>query len=168
MTDRPDNRPEKPLGETVAEQASDIAEDARERATHRVESEAEAARDSAAEEVDKAARAADAAASEFDPDSMQAQAIEQIARRIDDIADTIRTTDIDRLARTVGDTAARHPALFVMGAALAGFAATRFLKARDPMSNARASDIYGDPWDEPRTRPAPVDPTDPMAAPGTL
>lgn len=128
----------------MADKARDTVQDVADDAADRAKVEAEVARDRAAEEVDKVANAAEAAAGEFDDRSMQARAIEEVARRVDDIAAHVRSTDIDRMARTLGDAARRHPLMFVAGAALAGFAATRFLKARDPAERYGA--MRGDPW----------------------
>lgn len=137
-------------GDAVADQIKDharsVAEDTREKIESRLKDKAESARDGVADEMRKHASAADAAAGEFDPNSVQAQAIEQIAARIDDLADQVRSTDIDRLAQSVGDAARRNPLLFVAGATLAGFAATRFLKARDP--HPRESVRHEDPWSD--------------------
>lgn len=130
----------KDMADTARETVQDVASDAAERA----KVEAESARDRAAEEVRKVSSAAEAAAGEFDEGSMQARAIEEVARRVDDIAAQIRSTDIDRMARTLGDAAQRNPLMFVAGAALAGFAVTRFLKARDP--EQRPGAFERDPW----------------------
>ncbi|MGR3512033.1 MAG: hypothetical protein ACU0GG_04665 [Paracoccaceae bacterium] len=134
-----------PVAEKIKQHADDLAEEAREKVTEKARAEAETLRDTAAEETQKAANAAEAAAQEFDPASMQAQAIEQIASRIEDIATQIRSSDIDRIAQTVRQTAERNPMMFLAGFALAGFAVTRFLKARDP--NPRQSyRSETDPW----------------------
>ncbi|MEL7279171.1 MAG: hypothetical protein AAGK79_02365 [Pseudomonadota bacterium] len=128
----------------VKETARETAASAAHKAQEKVQANTEAVRDQTADETKKVADAAHAAADEFDTGSLQAQAIEQVATRVDDLAAQIRNTDIDRLARTVGDAARRNPVLFVAGAALVGFAATRFLKSRSPDQNARSE--FDDPW----------------------
>ena len=134
-----------PVVDQAKEHVQDIADTARDKIETKARSEAENLKDAAAEEATNAANAADAAASEFDSDSIQAKAIEQVASRIEDIAAQIRSSDVDRLARTVRQTAERNPLMFVAGAALAGFAVTRFLKARDPhVSHSYRRD--DDPW----------------------
>lgn len=130
---------------SVPEKAREKAGEAARDASDKLRSEAKSARDAAARETRKAADAAQAAAEELDSGAIQAQAIEQVASRIDDLAAQIRGSNIDRMARVVGDTAQRNPLLFVAGAALAGFAATRFLTARDPARHANTD--YGDAWD---------------------
>jgi len=140
---------QKTMTEKVSDQASDVAADAQENLADKARTEAENLRNAAAEETHKAANAADAAAHEFDPNSVQAQAMEQIASQIEEVAARVRGTDIDRLARTVRTTAERHPAMFLASAALAGFALTRFLSARDPRPARGFSDSYGgDPWSD--------------------
>ena len=130
----------KPLTETVKDKAVDAAADMSDAAAEKARTEAETARDMASGEAQKTADAAQAAADAFDDGSIQAKALEEVARQVDHLADQIRTTDIDRLARSVGQAAQRNPLMFVAGAALAGFAATRFLRARDPAR--RGDDPY--------------------------
>ena len=139
------DNPDTSKTEQIKDKVARVAEDARDTLETKARTEAENARDKAAAEAQKAANAASAAANEFDPNSLQARAIEQVAMRIEELAADIRGADIDRMARTVRSAAERNPVLFVAGAALAGFALTRFLSARSP-------DRYGarssyDPWD---------------------
>lgn len=145
---------QKPVAENLKEYASEVAGDAQEKVAEKARTEAENLRNAAAEETQKTANAAGAAASEFDPDSLRAQALEQVASRIEEIASQIRSSDIDRVARGVRHTAERHPFVFVAGAALAGFALTRFLTAREPQdTNEYRRDE--DPWsDDVPSRPS--------------
>lgn len=139
------NSSHKTMAEEAKDEASAMAEDIRDKVTDRARTEAENLRNAAADETQKAANAAEAAASEFDPNSLQARAIDQLATRIEDIARDIRGVDIDRMARTLRSAAQRNPLMFVAGAAVAGFALTRFLAARPPeRSRRRYSDV--DPW----------------------
>jgi len=131
------------LEKTAKAHAKDISEQAKSAATHEASARADDAIDQAAQKVQQAADAADAAASQFDPASPQAQAVAQVADRIEDIAAHLRTADLGDLADQATGIARRHPALFVGGAALAGFAAARFLKARAPQ---QPSTTAGDPW----------------------
>lgn len=73
-------------------------------------------------------------------EALQAEALEQLALRLDDLAAKVRTADADRAAQAIGDAARRHPLLVVAGAAVAGFAATRLLTAPSPVSQD------DDPW----------------------
>lgn len=123
---------QKSMTERMKDSATEAASDASNAAAEKARKEATAARDVAADETSKTADAAQAAADEFDAGSLQAKALEEVARQVDTLAQQIRNTDIDRVARRIGSAAQRNPLMFVAGAALAGFAATRFLKARDP------------------------------------
>jgi hypothetical protein len=53
---------------------------------------------------------------------------------------------VRELASQATDMARRNPMLFIGGAAIAGFAAARFLKARDPQPHASAQ---ANPWAAP-------------------
>lgn len=152
------HKPQTSITSKATQKASEVANDISDAAANRAKSEASVARDAAAEETEKVANAAHAAAGEFDNNSMQAQAIEGVARQVDDWADQIRATDVDRLAHMVADTARRNPLMFVAGAALAGFAATRFLKARNPDHMPRTEN-FSDPW---HSEPGPVGSASPV------
>ncbi|WP_299046447.1 hypothetical protein [uncultured Tateyamaria sp.] len=134
---------QKPLADKVKESAATAAADVSDAAAAKARKEAEAARDMVSDEAEKTAGAAQAAADEFDPGSIQAKALEEVARQVDHLAEQIRTTDIDRLARSVGQAAQRNPLMFVAGAAIVGFAATRFMRSRDP--ERRTAQGYNDP-----------------------
>ncbi len=132
------------LNKSVSDHASDLAKQAQ--ATAKAEATARAAgvKDAAAKNVQTAADAAHAAAQEFDPNAPQAQAIGQVADHVQDIADRIRTADLQQLAMQATVFARRYPLMFIGGATLAGFAAARFLKARDP--NRTPGTLVRDPW----------------------
>ncbi len=51
------------------------------------------------------------------------------AARLDEVAGTLRRQSVDELIEGIGSFARAQPALFFGGAALAGFALTRFLKS---------------------------------------
>jgi len=135
------------LSRSVREHANDLTAQAKAAATQEATLRADQAKFTAAEKVQQAANAADAAASEMDSASPQAQAVQQVAAHIEDVAMKLRTADVREVAEKVTDTARRNPLLFIGGAAIAGFAAARFLKARDPQMVAW--DINDDPWSPP-------------------
>lgn len=132
-----------PLKQEAEDHAADLSQDLKAAAKAKAEEHIETMRDTAAGKVSNTANAAKAAASEFDPATFQAEAMRQIADRIDEIGARIRHSDIESVAAQVGSFARRNPVLFIGAAAAAGFAATRFLKARGPEQSAYASD---DPW----------------------
>ena len=82
-----------------------------------------------------------------DAASPQAQALHHVADHIEDFAGQLRTTDLAKVADQATDIARRNPLLFVGGAVIAGFAAARFLKARDPKPAIAAHSA--DPWARP-------------------
>jgi len=99
--------------------------------------------------VTNAANAANAAGAEFEGDSLQARVAHQVAEQVEGVAAQLRSADLGSITRDVSQFARKNPALFVGGAALLGFAATRFLKARDPEPEEHASKA-GNPWGSPR------------------
>jgi hypothetical protein len=101
--------------------------------------------DHAADGATKAADAAEAAASDYSDDSLQARAARQVADQVEGLAAQLRSADFATVARDASDFARKNPALFIGGAALLGFAATRFLKARDP-ARVDYGDAEHDPW----------------------
>ena len=131
------------IARTAKDHIQDLGAQAKETATQEAVARADEAKNTAAYKVQQAANAADSAAGEFDPNSPQAQAINQVAERIEDVAAQLRTADVRDLADQATDFARKNPALFIGAAALAGFAAARFLKARAPESIARETT---DPW----------------------
>ncbi|MEQ6204883.1 hypothetical protein ABMC88_17725 [Sulfitobacter sp. HNIBRBA2951] len=143
------------LTQDLKTKAHDIGHDAKEAAFSQAERKAEALRDDAAARVSNAADAADAAANTFDPDSLQARAAQQVADQVEGIAQQLRTADLGSVAHEVSSFARKNPALFIGGAALLGFAATRFLKARDPQ-RVDYGRVDADPWGAPdEVKPTP-------------
>ncbi|WP_264210615.1 hypothetical protein [Leisingera thetidis] len=115
-------------------QAADLGRKAKAAVADKVRDTADAVQSQAAREVQATADAAGAAADTFDPGTMQAQAAQVVAGYLEDAAHRVRTVDVERTVRDVSAFARRNPLLFLGGAALAGFAATRFLKASEPDS----------------------------------
>ena len=148
------------LGDRVKEHASELGNQAKAAAAQEAVAQADHVKETAANKAQQAARAADAAASELDPASPQAQAVQQVADHIEDVAMKLRTADVRQLAGQATDMARRNPLLFIGGAAIAGFAAARFLKARDPHPTPYTD--QADPWGEPRyaSRGAPAEHAD--------
>ncbi len=133
------------LTNDVKTKAQDLATDARDAAYAEADRAASKFTDRAADRVTNTANAADAAANEFADDSLQSRAARQIADQVEGIAQHLRTSDLGSITRDVSTFARNNPALFIGGAALLGFAATRFLKARDPHRIDYGS-ADSDPW----------------------
>ncbi|AHD08509.1 hypothetical protein [Phaeobacter gallaeciensis] len=135
--------------ERAKQHASELAEQAQDTLRSEARARAEEAQTQAAGEAAAVARAADAAASELPQGSFQAEAAQQLAQGLEQFADKVRTADIDKVLRDTGDFARKNPMLFLGGAALLGFAATRFLKSTAPDSGHAttvADDTADDPW----------------------
>ncbi|WP_299694486.1 hypothetical protein [uncultured Tateyamaria sp.] len=133
------------LGQHARQTAADLGQQAKTAAKDHVNQHVEAVRDRAAAQVQTTSDAAEAAASAFHPGSVQAEAVQHVADRIEGFAHNLRTTDVRTSLQSVNTFARENPVLFVAGAALLGFAATRFLKARDPQGHG-APYIHDDPW----------------------
>lgn len=69
-----------------------------------------------------------------------ASATRTVARYIDDASHRVASTSPKQLLHTVRDTARTHPALFIGGAALVGFALGRFLRSSNRQNPAEASE----------------------------
>jgi hypothetical protein len=136
------------LNRTARDHANELGAQAKAAATQEAVAQADTAKQAAADKVQQAANAAGAAASQLDSSSPQAQAVQHVAERIEDVAMKLRHADVRELAGQATDMARRNPMLFIGGAAVAGFAAARFLKARGPEPMTQS--IGDDPW-APRT-----------------
>ena len=98
------------------------------------------AKDAAADEVKGVASALRTAANEMRSGSPQERTISQIAGGLADVSDSMRDKDLGEMVGTVTDFARRNPLAFLGGAALVGFAASRFAKASSDQT--RPSDLY--------------------------
>lgn len=143
------------LTQDVTSKAQELGNDVKQAVRSEAERTATDLRNQAADKVTNAANAADAAAAEFGTDSLQARAAHQVADQVEGLAERLRTADLNTVTRDVSNFARENPMLFIGGAALLGFAATRFLKARDP-SRIDYSNTEGDPWSTQPSRTASV------------
>lgn len=135
------------LSTAAKRHANDLAAQAKDTIEQEAVAHADTVKIAAADNVQSAADAATAAAGELDPSSPQAQAIQQVADQIEEVAATLRHADVRQLATQTTEVARQNPLLFIGGAALLGFAAARFLKARDP--KPISTTFKADPWAEP-------------------
>lgn len=90
---------------------------------------AETAKDRAADEVSAIATALRRASDELRDGSPQERTFGQIAETLADMSDGVRDKDMRDIVQDVSGFARRNPLAFLGGAALLGFAATRFAKA---------------------------------------
>jgi hypothetical protein len=136
----------------ATEQAKSVAHDAKETIKSEVTARADAAKGAAAQEVNNVASALRKAASESRTGSPQERTFGQIADTLADASDAISNKDLGTALSDVGDFARRHPLTFLAGAALAGFAASRFAKAseRNGTPTAKADYTGSDDFMPPR------------------
>lgn len=120
-------------------QASDLAQQARDAAydgAHRVREEAErraqAGVDRGADEVSHTADALRRAADEAGERTIQGQVLRYAADGLTDISHSIRGKSLGDMAGDLAEFGRRNPVAFLGGAALAGFALSRFVRATRP------------------------------------
>lgn len=143
------NQPPKVGGKTTADTvkgtAADLAQDAKETAGNAVQSatkaaatQASAAKASVADEMSGVASALRTAAEEMRSGSPQERTFGQIAEGLADASDALRDKDLSTMVNDVSQFARKNPLVFLGGAALIGFAATRFAKASSEAETAAA------------------------------
>ncbi len=126
----------KSVVDDVTAQAKSVAHDAKETIMGEVASRADDAKGVAATEVSNLASALRKAAQESRDGSPQERTFGQIADTLADASDAIMNKDLGTVVADAGDFARRHPLTFLAGAALAGFAVSRFVKASERNSTA--------------------------------
>ncbi|WP_306115538.1 MULTISPECIES: hypothetical protein [unclassified Roseovarius] len=105
--------------------AQSVAHDAASAASRQ----AETAKGAAADELSGVASALRTAAEEMRSGSPQERTLGQIAEGLADASEAIRNKDLGEMVHDVSAFARKNPLVFLGGAALVGFAATRFAKA---------------------------------------
>ncbi len=129
MTDFEDeSRKSGKAGSTAAElksRASQAMSSAKEEAAHR----AEGAKSSIANEMSDVARALRGATEDLRGNSTSKRTVDWVADRLDGMSQAIQNRETSQLVNDVSGFAKRNPALFLGGAALVGFAISRFAKA---------------------------------------
>lgn len=137
MTDQNDNgngareqaartaRETKSMGEDIKGRAASAAGSAKAEAARRADS----AKGSVAVEVERIASALRAGRDELRGDSTAERTFAWAADGLDRAAGMIRDRDSSQLMNDLGEFARRNPSVFLGGAALIGFAASRFAKA---------------------------------------
>jgi predicted amidohydrolase YtcJ len=124
---------------TVAEQAKETVDSAVESARRTAASQAGEVKSSVANEVSGVASALRTAAEEMRSGSPQERTFGQIAEGLADASDALREKDLSTMVEDVTKFARKNPLVFLGGAALIGFAATRFAKASEEVDTATPS-----------------------------
>lgn len=151
--------------QSVRDHARDAARDTGRIARTEANARVSGAFDAAAGEAERAARAAEDAAGEYDAHAIPARALESVSELLEDTARGLRDTDPDQVLEEVRGAARRHPAIFLAGAAALGFAAARLARAshggEEAERPARTDDGVG--RDDTGTSAAEAPTTDPDA-----
>ncbi|MBM7070080.1 hypothetical protein [Actibacterium sp. 188UL27-1] len=113
----------------VTEQAKSAARDVAQNAASAAKDQAETAKSSVADEMSGVASALRTAAEEMRSGSPQERTFGQIAEGLADASEAMRDRDLSEMVQDVSAFARKNPLVFLGGAALIGFAATRFAKA---------------------------------------
>ena len=121
----------------LGDDASRVTREAMDEAQRMAQSQADRAKGAAASEMSSIADSLRKAAQDMREGSPQERTLGQIAETLADASEAIRDRDMSEIAGDVSAFARRNPMAFLGGAALAGFAATRFAKAS--ASTPRAS-----------------------------
>ena len=122
----------KETGSTLGSVASDIKVAATQKldeAMTEVRSKADGAKADVASEVKDVAEALRRASEEMRGGSAQERTLGTIASSLADVSDAIRDKDLGEIVQMVSKVARDNPILFLGGAALLGFAASRYAKA---------------------------------------
>jgi uncharacterized phage infection (PIP) family protein YhgE len=128
--------------------ANDVADQTRaaaKNAAQTAKTQANAAKSSVADEMSGVASALRTAAEQMRNGSAQERTFGQIAEGLADASDAVRDKDLSTMVQDVTVFARKNPLVFLSGAALIGFAATRFAKASSPAdTDLAASPANGD------------------------
>ena len=127
---------------SLADEARSTASATAARAQAEIEGRAAGAKDGVADEVNDVASALRKAAGDMRGGSVQERTMSQIASGLADVSETIRGKDLSELSGDLSAFARRNPVAFLGGAALLGFAATRFAKATRPVAEPAARGTY--------------------------
>jgi hypothetical protein len=117
--------------ETVSTRAREAASGAVESAVREAHTQTEAAKAGVVDEVSDIASALRVAAGEMRNGSVQERVFAQMADSLADASEAIQHKDLSGIMDDATAFARRNPLIFLSGAALLGFAATRFAKASD-------------------------------------
>ncbi len=101
------------------------------------------AKETTAEEVKSVASALRSAAEDLRSGSPQERTISQIAESLADASDAVRNKDLSEMVGDLNRFAKKNPLVFLGGAVLVGFAATRFAKATSDSRQHRNSPQSG-------------------------
>lgn len=122
----------KEAGSAIGSVASDIKVAATQKfdqAMNEVRSKADGAKEGVANDVKDVAEALRRASAELRGGSAQERTLGTIASSLADVSDSIRDKDLGEIVQMISRVARENPVMFLGGAALLGFAASRYAKA---------------------------------------
>jgi ElaB/YqjD/DUF883 family membrane-anchored ribosome-binding protein len=135
MTDNQTNH-SAPAGKDAGSKIGSVASDIKSAASHKfdeavteVRHRADDARSDVADEVNDVAKALRRASDELRGGSAQERTLGQISSSLADASDAIRDKDLGEMVQMASKLARENPVLFIGGAALLGFAVSRYAKA---------------------------------------
>lgn len=130
------------VSDTVTSIAADLKAAGKQKldaAVTEVKSQADDAKAGVADEVKDVANALRKASQDLRGGSAQERTLGQIANGLADASDALRDKDLGEIVHAVSDVARRNPMLFLGGAVILGFAASRFAKASAAQMGSVAS-----------------------------
>lgn len=139
----------------VADDARNVAREASERVRDEAYQQGDRAKEGVASEMSGIADALRKAAEEMRSGSPQERTFGQLAGSLAEASEAIRDRDLGEIASELSGFARRNPMAFLGGAALAGFAATRFAKASTNTPRGTSSG-YSDADDAYSRQPVPA------------
>ena len=123
----------------AADTVSAMARDAAGTAKAKIAAKSEEAKDGLASEIHDTAAALRRAADEVRDGSPQGSTFSMLANGLADMADSVKDQNVSDIVGAANSFARKNPIAFLGGAALLGFAVSRFAKASEP----QASSSYG-------------------------
>ena len=115
----------------AASTVSDMAQDAAGTAKAKIAAKSEEAKDSLASEMHDTASALRRAADEVRDGSPQGSTFSMLANGLADMADSVKDQNVSDMVGVANSFARKNPIAFLGGAALLGFAVSRFAKASE-------------------------------------
>ena len=129
----------------LGDNAREVGKDAYGRISEGAAEKSEQVKDGAASEMENISSALRSAADKSRAGSPQERTFGQAAEALADFSDMVRNKDLGEMLSDVNGFARRNPLAFLGGAALLGFAATRFAKASSTPDSDTPRSTMNDP-----------------------
>lgn len=129
----------------VADTLRDTVHETTQKVTTELSGAAEKTRAGAAREIKEVADALHTAAEELDDGSPQRRMFDMVAKNLEEFSEGIHHKNMGEMLGGINDLARRNPLLFLGGAALLGFAATRLASASASHDHHSSTDHTSSP-----------------------